>query len=33
VDNPADVPKALKDCLAVVRGGQAAVLDVRLAPV
>jgi acetolactate synthase I/II/III large subunit len=33
VDNPADVPKALKDCLAVVRGGQAAVLDVRIDPV
>jgi acetolactate synthase-1/2/3 large subunit len=33
VDDPADVPKALKDCLAVVRGGQAAVLDVKLAPV
>ncbi|OGO20807.1 MAG: hypothetical protein A2Z15_02110 [Chloroflexi bacterium RBG_16_50_11] len=33
VDDPADVLKALKDCLAVVRGGQAAVLDVRLAPV
>jgi acetolactate synthase-1/2/3 large subunit len=33
VDDPADVPKALKDCLAVVQGGQAAVLDVRLAPV
>jgi acetolactate synthase-1/2/3 large subunit len=33
VDDPADVPKALKDCLAVVRGGQAAVLDVRLAPI
>jgi acetolactate synthase-1/2/3 large subunit len=33
VDDPADVPKALKDCLAVVRGGQVAVLDVKLAPV
>jgi acetolactate synthase-1/2/3 large subunit len=33
VDDPADVPKALKDCLAVVRAGQAAVLDIRLAPV
>jgi acetolactate synthase-1/2/3 large subunit len=33
VDDPADVPGALKDCLAVVRGGQAAVLDIRLAPV
>ena len=29
VDDPADVPKALKDCLAVVRAGQAAVLDVK----
>ncbi len=33
VEDPADVPVSLKDCLAVVRGGQAAVLDVRLAPV
>jgi acetolactate synthase-1/2/3 large subunit len=33
VDDPAEVPRALKDCLAVVRGGQAAVLDVRLEPV
>ncbi|OGN94557.1 MAG: hypothetical protein A2Y89_04170 [Chloroflexi bacterium RBG_13_51_18] len=33
VNDPADVPKALKECLAKVRGGQAAVLDVRLAPV
>ncbi|MHB8104569.1 MAG: thiamine pyrophosphate-dependent enzyme [Dehalococcoidales bacterium] len=33
VDDPADVPKALKDCLAVVQRGQTAVLDVRLAPV
>ena len=33
VEDPADVPKALKDCLAMVRSGQAAVLDVRLAPV
>jgi acetolactate synthase I/II/III large subunit len=33
VDNPADVPKALRDCLAAVRGGQAAVLDVRIDPV
>lgn len=33
VDNPADVPQALKDCLAAVRNGQAAVLDVKLAPV
>ena len=33
VDEPADVPKALKDCLEMVRSGQAAVLDVRLEPV
>jgi acetolactate synthase-1/2/3 large subunit len=33
VENPADVPKALKDCLAVIRAGQAAVLDVRIDPV
>jgi acetolactate synthase-1/2/3 large subunit len=33
VEDPADVPKALKDCLAVVRNGQAAVLDVRIDPV
>ncbi|OGO00387.1 MAG: hypothetical protein A2Y58_05810 [Chloroflexi bacterium RBG_13_51_52] len=33
VDDPADIPKALKDCLGMVRGGQAAVLDIRLAPV
>jgi hypothetical protein len=33
VDDPADVPKALRDCLVVVRGGQAAVLDVRIDPV
>ena len=33
VEDPADVPKALKDCLVVVRGGQAAVLDVRIDPV
>jgi acetolactate synthase-1/2/3 large subunit len=32
VDNPAEVPKALKDCLAVVRGGQTAVLDVKIEP-
>ena len=31
VEDPADVPRALQDCLAVVRGGQAAVLDVKLA--
>ncbi len=33
VDDPADVPGALKDCLAAVRGGQAAVLDVKIEPV
>ncbi len=33
VDDPADVPQALKECLAVVRKGQTAVLDVKLAPV
>jgi acetolactate synthase-1/2/3 large subunit len=33
VDEPADVPGALKDCLAVVRGGQTAVLDVKIEPV
>ena len=33
VDDPADVPKALKECLDIVRGGRTAVLDVRLAPV
>jgi hypothetical protein len=33
VDDPADVPQALKDCLAMVRNGQAAVLDVRIDPV
>jgi acetolactate synthase-1/2/3 large subunit len=33
VEDPADVPRALEDCLAVVRGGQAAVLDVRIDPV
>jgi acetolactate synthase-1/2/3 large subunit len=33
VDDPADVPKALRDCLAMVRGGQTAVLDVRIDPV
>jgi acetolactate synthase-1/2/3 large subunit len=32
-DDPTDVPKALKGCLAVVHAGQAAILDVRLAPV
>ena len=33
VDNPVELPKALKECLAIVRGGQTAVLDVKLAPV
>jgi acetolactate synthase-1/2/3 large subunit len=33
VDDPADVPQALKDCLAMVRSGQAAVLDVKIDPV
>ncbi len=33
VDNPTDVPGALQECLDIVRGGQTAVLDVRLAPV
>jgi acetolactate synthase-1/2/3 large subunit len=33
VEDPADVPGALQDCLAVVRGGQAAVLDIRIVPV
>ncbi|OGO00652.1 MAG: hypothetical protein A2Y90_02890 [Chloroflexi bacterium RBG_13_52_12] len=33
VEDPADVPNALKDCLAMVRAGQAAVLDVRIDPV
>lgn len=33
VDDPADVPKALKDCLEVVRGGQTAVFDVKIEPV
>jgi acetolactate synthase-1/2/3 large subunit len=33
VDDPADVPKALKDCLKIVRAGQTAVLDVKLTPV
>ncbi|MGD1119150.1 MAG: thiamine pyrophosphate-dependent enzyme [Dehalococcoidales bacterium] len=33
VDDPADVLQALQDCLKVVRGGQAAVLDVRIDPV
>ncbi len=33
VEDPAELPKALKDCLAKVRRGQAAVLDVRIDPV
>jgi acetolactate synthase-1/2/3 large subunit len=33
VDDPADVPQALKDGLAAVRSGQAAVLDVKIEPV
>jgi acetolactate synthase-1/2/3 large subunit len=33
VEDPADLPKALKYCLAVVRGGQTAVLDVKIDPV
>jgi hypothetical protein len=33
VDDPAEVPEALKDCLEVVRGGQTAVLDVKIEPV
>jgi acetolactate synthase I/II/III large subunit len=33
VEDPAELPKALKDCLAKVRAGQAAVLDVRIDPV
>ncbi|OGO32386.1 MAG: hypothetical protein A2Z29_02235 [Chloroflexi bacterium RBG_16_56_11] len=33
VEDPGDVPKALKDCLAMVRSGQPAVLDARLEPV
>jgi acetolactate synthase-1/2/3 large subunit len=33
VDDPADVPQALKDCLAAVRSGQTAVLDVKITPV
>jgi acetolactate synthase-1/2/3 large subunit len=33
VDDPTDVPQALKDCLAAVRKGQTAVLDVKLAAV
>jgi acetolactate synthase-1/2/3 large subunit len=33
VDDPTDVPAALKECLAAVRGGQTAVLDVKIEPV
>jgi acetolactate synthase-1/2/3 large subunit len=33
VENPAELPKALKECLAVVKGGQTAVLDVKIEPV
>jgi acetolactate synthase-1/2/3 large subunit len=33
VDDPSEVPEALKDCLAVVKSGQAAVLDVKIEPV
>jgi acetolactate synthase I/II/III large subunit len=33
VDDPADVPQALKDCLAAVRSGKTAVLDVKITPV
>ncbi|MBN1692520.1 MAG: hypothetical protein JW845_03085, partial [Dehalococcoidales bacterium] len=33
VDNPAEVPGALKECMDIVRGGQTAVLDVILASV
>jgi acetolactate synthase I/II/III large subunit len=33
VEDPAELPKALKDCLVKVRAGQAAVLDVRIDPV
>jgi acetolactate synthase-1/2/3 large subunit len=33
VDDPAELPKALKECLAIVRGGQTAVLDVRIKPI
>jgi len=33
VTDPADLPKALKECLARVRQGQAAVLDVHIDPV
>jgi acetolactate synthase-1/2/3 large subunit len=33
VENPTELPETLKDSLAVVRGGQTAVLDVRIDPV
>lgn len=33
VEDPGNVAEALKDCLAMVRGGQAAVLDVKIEPV
>jgi acetolactate synthase-1/2/3 large subunit len=33
VEDPAELPVALKDCLAVVQEGQTAVLDVRIDPV
>jgi acetolactate synthase-1/2/3 large subunit len=33
VDDPADIPQAIKDGLTAVRGGQTAVLDVRIEPV
>lgn len=33
VEDPTDLPEALKECLEKVRGGQTAVLDVRIDPV
>jgi len=33
VDDPAELPGALKECFKIVRGGQAAVLDVKIEPV
>ncbi len=33
VTDPAEVAQALRECLKIVRGGQAAVLDVRIEPV
>jgi acetolactate synthase-1/2/3 large subunit len=33
VTDPADVPGALRECLAAVRGGQTAVLDVKIEPI